>query len=393
MVGMALSTIVRAVQPVSDRCPRTGIGCRPHPWPAEDVPWTGSWSWSRSPSPTSTAPSASTPSRSASTPTTTTRSATSSASSSSPRPGPRARSPWVSASPTPNRARPPASSWSSPTSKPLTPTWPTGASRSARSRTSSGAGSYSSPTPTATAGPSSRSSVPAVVARRWSPGSFRPALAGGQGLQGLLGPAEGPGGVGVGGADLGVEVEVDEDLGHPLGGQGVEVAADLGEGAGQRRPVRLALGPDLDRAPADEPQPVRVAAGPPGRVPDHLDGLADPGQVGRAAADPAVGQPAGPAQGRLGRAAKQQRRVGPLDRLGGHAGGRQPIELALVGRHLLGPQGPQGGQELLGPGPPPLEWHPDRRVLGLRPADPQPDVEAPPGDDVEGGQLLGQQGR
>src|SRR6185369_14585139 len=95
----------------------------------------------------------------------------------------------------------------------------------------------------------------------------------GEGSDGGLGPVPGGGRVGVGRADLGVEVEVHEHLGDAALGERGDVVPYLIKCSDQGR--ALSTRTYTDRAAADEPQPGRVAAGLLGRPLDHLDRLAD----------------------------------------------------------------------------------------------------------------------
>src|SRR6266545_1253834 len=198
--------------------------------------------------------------------------------------------------------------------------------------------------------------------------------------------------VGVGRADLRVEVQVEEDLGDALRGDGVEVAADLVERAAEWLAGAVAAGADPHHAAADEAQGVRVAARLAGPLPDRADRRVQAGQVGHAAADPAVRQPAGAPPGAGDVAAEQQRRVGTLHRLGVEAGRRDLVEAAVELDHVLGPQGPQRRDELLGPRAALLHGNPDRLELLAHPAEAEAHVEPAARDRVERGELLGEQG-
>jgi hypothetical protein len=92
-------------------------------------------------------------------------------------------------------------------------------------------------------------------------------------------------------------------------------------GRGERRQGLLGPTDRRYRATADEPQGVRVAAGLTGGLLHGGDRHVEVAQVGTAGTDPAVGDPAGAAQGRFGTAAKQHWRMGALHRLGLHPGG------------------------------------------------------------------------
>jgi hypothetical protein len=151
--------------------------------------------------------------------------------------------------------------------------------------------------------------------------------------------------------------------------------------------------PSLAGPAADEPQGPGVAAGLLGGPFHHGDRLVDVAQVGTAGADPAVGDAAGAAQRRGGTAAQQHRRVRALQRLGLHPGRGNLVEVAVELDQVVGPQRPQHPQELLAPGAALRVRHARGRELHPGPADAEPHVEAAAGDDVEGGQLLGHQGR
>ena len=223
----------------------------------------------------------------------------------------------------------------------------------------------------------------------------RAGLAAGRELgEDLLGPGGRAHRVRVGRADQRIPVQVVEDLGHPLPGQPLHVAADVGEAAGQQHPAAaLRHGHRRarpDHAAAHDPDRAGVAAGFLGRRPHHADPLADPGQVGPAGGDPAVGQPPGPLQGGRGAPADQDRRTRPLHRVGREPARGQLVVPALEAGRALRPD-PAHDLDVLAGAHPPAGHHAARHGELLRqPADAQPEVEPAPGQHVRGGGHLGQ---
>ena len=200
-------------------------------------------------------------------------------------------------------------------------------------------------------------------------------------------------GVGVGRADLRVEVEVHEQLGRPLLGHPTEVIADLVYRAGEGRRVAAGRGAHRHHAPYDEAERRGVPPGRRGGVTDHRNRGAEGAQVGPAAADPAVRQPPGSPQRRLGGPAEQQRRVRALHRLRVYPGAGHLVELAVEVDDLVGPHAAQAPGELLHPGSAPLKANAGRGVLLPGPTQPEPGVQPALGHLVEGGQLLGEHHR
>ena len=105
------------------------------------------------------------------------------------------------------------------------------------------------------------------------------------------------------------------------------------------------------------------------------------GRVGHA--DPAVAEPAGPAQGRP-RLAADEDRDGPLDRLGleGHFG--EGKVRSVVRDRLLGPQPAADADGLVEPGPPRGRVDAERLPLRLQPARARADHGASARDPVQG---------
>ncbi len=108
--------------------------------------------------------------------------------------------------------------------------------------------------------------------------------------------------------------------------------------------------------------------------------------------EPAVGDPAHAAQCGGGIGADPDR-DGTLHRQRRQPGGLNVVEASVHGHAPLGPQGAQHGDLLLQDGTSLLERHPQRVVLHLVPADPEPEPEAAAAEQVDLGRLLGEQRR
>ena len=106
--------------------------------------------------------------------------------------------------------------------------------------------------------------------------------------------------------------------------------------------------------------------------------------------EPAVSEAAGPDQRRLRAPADPDRRMGSLHRPELERGPAEAHELALEARHLLGPEGPDGAQRLVGP-PTTLAERDAAGLVFLRElaADAHSEHGAPRRELIEGGERLG----
>ena len=114
-------------------------------------------------------------------------------------------------------------------------------------------------------------------------------------------------------------------------------------------------------------------------------------QVEPAAADPAVGDPAGPSQPGFRGRAEEDRRPRPLDRLGQEPRGRDVGELAVELHGVVPPERGQHPDGVLEARRAPVERDAERGELLRRPAQTEADVESTLGEHVERGELPGQQ--
>ena len=133
----------------------------------------------------------------------------------------------------------------------------------------------------------------------------------------------------------------------------------------------------------EDAQGLRVAPGLAGAVAHRGDVRADPGEVVLAAGDPALREPSGAAQRLRGRAAEQDRRVGPLHGRRADVRARHRVELARELHRVLGPQRLQAAQVLLHPRAPPLEGDARGGVLLRQPTAAKPDGEPAAGQHVQ----------
>src|SRR5262245_36679407 len=130
-----------------------------------------------------------------------------------------------------------------------------------------------------------------------------------------LGMVERGGRIPLTGHDARVVVEIEEHLGRTLPLELDQIAPDLVGSHLQRLAVLDSLGPQPHRPAYDEAKPLRAAPDVGGGGSYDVDRRTDRREVGPTAADPAVGDPAGPPQRHVGHPTEQQRRIRLLDRL------------------------------------------------------------------------------
>ena len=189
------------------------------------------------------------------------------------------------------------------------------------------------------------------------------------------------------------DVRLQEELGQPELGVAPDVVADLVERAEEGPAIRaLGVGGGEERPAANHLEPRGI---PPGLLrgrPELLDERRDPVERHVAAAE-AVAEGHRPPDGRRPVAPDGDRRVRDLDRPRPDVGARHPVELPPELDRVLRPDRLETGEELVGAPPAPVVGHSDRVVLVPRPAEAEPDVEAPARDLVERGELLGEHDR